>query len=58
MSVLICDRCGDVVVEPDTCRCATPFDPVEVRRRHRQAVLRARESERLERAGRRRSHAA
>jgi hypothetical protein len=43
MRVWICDRCGDVLLEdPVGCRCDTPYDPVAVRRRHREAVLRAR----------------
>ena len=40
MPVMICDRCGDVVVVPEPCRCATPYDPVEVRRRLRNALRR------------------
>jgi hypothetical protein len=38
----ICDRCGDVTLKSVPCRCRTPFDPVDVVRRHRQAVMRAR----------------
>lgn len=41
MTVQICDRCGDVTANTERCRCATPYDPVEVRRRHRDAVARA-----------------
>ena len=46
MAVLLCDRCGDVVVEPDVCRCRTPYDAVEVRRRLRDALSRARATDR------------
>lgn len=53
MTVLLCDRCGDVVVTPETCRCRTPYSPVEVRRRHRDALRRARETDRLQRPRRR-----
>lgn len=42
MTVAICDRCGDVTVGGDRCRCFQPYDPVDVRRRHRSAVARAR----------------
>lgn len=45
MSVAICDRCGDVTVDDDRCRCSQPYDPVDVRRRHRSAVERARVSD-------------
>ncbi len=38
----VCERCGDVLVDEVGCRCATPYDPVAVRRRHREAVARAR----------------
>ena len=41
MTVHLCDRCGDVTVDTEPCRCATPYNPVEVRRRHRDAVTRA-----------------
>lgn len=47
MAVLLCDRCGDVVVEPAACRCRTPYNAVEVRRRLRDALHRARETDRL-----------
>ena len=42
MTVRVCDRCGEITVEGDRCLCATPFDPFQVRRRHRDAVARAR----------------
>lgn len=45
MSVAICDRCGDVTVDDDRCRCLRPYDPVDVRRRHRSAVTRAQVSD-------------
>ncbi len=45
MTINICDRCGDVTVADDVCRCATPCYPVEVRRRHQDAVDRARISD-------------
>ena len=51
MTISICDRCGDVTVEPELCRCRTPYDPVAVRRRHHQAILRAEETTRLEQVG-------
>jgi hypothetical protein len=41
MTVTICDRCGDVTVDRGLCRCATPHEPIAVRRRHREAVARA-----------------
>lgn len=47
MNVAICDRCGDVTVTPDPCRCATAHDAVEARRRHRAAVARARTTDAL-----------
>lgn len=53
MTVSLCDRCGDVTVAPAVCRCHTPYNAVEVRRRLRDAVRRAGETDRL-RAGRRR----
>jgi len=53
MTISICDRCGDVTVEPEVCCCRTVYDPVAVRSRHRQAVLRAEETSRLEQIGRR-----
>lgn len=40
----LCDRCGDVLLDHGTCRCATPYDPATVRRRHRDAVRLARVS--------------
>jgi hypothetical protein len=42
MTINICDRCGDITVDSDRCTCATPYDPAEVRRRHRAAVEAAR----------------
>lgn len=45
MSVQICDRCGDVTVDNDPCRCRTPFDLVQVHRRHRTAVTAARRTD-------------
>jgi len=42
MTIRICDRCGDITVDSDRCVCATPYDPVEVRRRHHAAVEAAR----------------
>lgn len=42
MSITICDRCGDIAVDPEPCRCATPCDLFEVHRRYRLAVARAR----------------
>ena len=42
MTISICDRCGDITVDSDRCTCATPYDPVEVRRRHHAAVEAAR----------------
>ena len=51
MAVWVCDRCGDVGSDPDVCRCRTPYDPVAVRRRFRQAVARARQTDRFARAG-------
>ena len=42
MTIRICDRCGDITVDSDRCLCATPYDPVEVRRRHHAAVEAAR----------------
>lgn len=47
MTVRICDRCGDVTFTDDPCRCATPCDPVDVRRRHREAVRRAQRTDLL-----------
>jgi len=41
-AVVICDRCGDVNVDDAPCRCRTPYEQTEVRRRHRDAVARAR----------------
>ncbi|GAA3227828.1 hypothetical protein GCM10017691_18500 [Pseudonocardia petroleophila] len=42
MTVLICERCGDVAAAPELCRCCTPYDRVEVRRRLTDAISRAR----------------
>lgn len=42
MTIHICDRCGDVTVAPDQCRCCTAYSRVEVRRRLRKAISRAR----------------
>ena len=42
VTVAICDRCGDVIVGDAACRCRTPYDEPAVRRRHRDAVARAR----------------
>lgn len=42
MTVLICDRCGDVTVVPEQCRCCTAYSRVEVRLRLRDAISRAR----------------
>ncbi len=47
MTVRICDRCGDVTVAPDPCRCATAHGAMEVRRRHLDAVARARATDAL-----------
>lgn len=47
MTVDVCDRCGDVTVAPDRCRCAAPRESVDVRLRHHHAVARARASEAL-----------
>jgi hypothetical protein len=52
IAVSICDRCGDVCVGGTPCRCRTPYDETEVRRRHRDAVARARKST-TQRRGRR-----
>lgn len=45
MSVRLCDRCGDVTVDDGPCRCHTPFDLVQVHRRHRDAVTAARRTD-------------
>jgi hypothetical protein len=45
VSVQLCDRCGDVTVDDDPCRCRTPFDLVQVHRRHRTAVAAARRTD-------------
>ena len=42
MSIRICDRCGDITIDSESCTCATPYDPVEAQRRHRAAVTAAR----------------
>lgn len=42
-----CERCGDVTLDGDPCTCRRPFDPVDVSRRHRSAVARARHLPRL-----------
>jgi hypothetical protein len=42
VTIVMCDRCGDVTVGEERCRCATPYDEAAVRRRHRDAVARAR----------------
>ena len=42
VTVAICARCGDVVVGDAGCRCTTPYDEPAFRRRHRDAVARAR----------------
>ncbi len=52
MTVAICDRCGDVTVSGDHCRCFQPYDPVDVRRRHRAAVARARVTDAYAKLGR------
>lgn len=54
MAVWICDRCGDIGTDPDVCRCRTSFDPVAVRRRLRQAVARARQTDEFAEADQRR----
>lgn len=46
MDVWVCDRCGGADLPALPCACAAPFDPVEVRRRHRDAVRRARTTDR------------
>ena len=40
--VVMCDRCGEVTVGDEKCRCSTPYDEAAVRRRHRDAIARAR----------------
>lgn len=47
MTVDICDRCGDVTVAPEPCRCTAPCTSVEVHRRHVAAVARARATDDL-----------
>lgn len=42
MTVLICDRCGDITVVPEQCRCGTVYDRVEAGLRLREAISRAR----------------
>jgi hypothetical protein len=42
VTVRICDRCGDVTINTESCTCATPYDPAEPGRRHRAAVEAAR----------------
>lgn len=42
MSVRICDYCGNVAVDNAPCRCDTPHDLVQIRRRHHDAVALAR----------------
>ena len=42
MTFCICDRCGDITVDSDRCICATPYDSVELQRRHHAAVQAAR----------------
>lgn len=43
MSITLCDRCGDVTVGCERCRCATPHDPVSAYERLRAAIARGRE---------------
>jgi hypothetical protein len=33
VSVHICDRCGDITVNTQTCSCASPYDQIDIRRR-------------------------
>jgi WhiB family redox-sensing transcriptional regulator len=47
ITVRICDRCGDVTVDPDPCRCTTTHTSIEVHRRHLDAVARARATDAL-----------
>jgi hypothetical protein len=42
MTVRICDRCGDITVDSESCTCATPYESAEPGRRHRAAVEAAR----------------
>jgi hypothetical protein len=42
VNVPICIRCAAVTIDGNPCRCSTPHDPIGVRRRHREAVTRAR----------------
>lgn len=49
----LCERCGDAILPQAPCRCATPYDPVAVRRRHRDAVRLARSTDRRRAAMRR-----
>ena len=37
----ICAWCADVVLKDLRCSCSSSFDPVAMRRRHREAVQRA-----------------
>ncbi len=41
----ICGRCGGVNLAELVCACRQPHDPVAARRRHRDAVNRARRSD-------------
>jgi hypothetical protein len=38
MTVRICDRCGDITINSESCTCATPYESAEPGRRHRAAV--------------------
>jgi hypothetical protein len=42
MTICICDRCGSITVDSDRCICTTPYDSVELQRRHHAAVQAAR----------------
>jgi len=42
MTVRICDRCGDITINSESCTCATPYESAEPGRRHRAAVEAAR----------------
>ena len=57
-AVSICDRCGDICIDAAPCRCRTPYDQTEVRRRHRDAVARAQASAKKHRSRRDASPAA
>lgn len=41
----LCERCNGVITDDIQCRCQQPHDPVATRRRHREAVQRARQTD-------------